>query len=86
MRQAVDYLRGIFGDALAGIVPVCSDFEGGRVFGVEEWLLPAMTALLGEARACSLLRVLHEELDKGRVERVFRQLRNAGKSLLRVSS
>lgn len=83
IRQAVDYLRGVFGDALAGVVPVCSDFERERVFGVEEWLLPAMTALLGEARACSLLRVLHEELDKSRVERVFRQLRNAGRSLLR---
>jgi hypothetical protein len=86
MHQAVDYLRGIFGAGLDGIVPVCADFAGGRVHGVEEELVPGMTALLGEAAARSMLRALHAEMDQGRVERVIRQLRNAGRSLLRAST
>lgn len=85
IRQALDYVRGIFGTSLAGLIPVCADFEGGRAFGVQEWLLPAMTELLGEARASSLLRVLHAELDAERLELVLRQLQRAGRTLLRAS-
>jgi hypothetical protein len=43
-----------------------------------------MTALLDEARACSLLRSLHRDLDTGRVARVFRQLAKAGVHLLQA--
>jgi hypothetical protein len=86
VHGAVAYVREQFGETLAGVVPVCAEFESGRAYGVQEELLPAMTALLGEAGARSMLRALHAEMDQGRLERVIRQLRNAGRSLLRASS
>ncbi len=81
--QAVQYHRELLGDSLAGVVPVCSDVERGREFGVREWLLPAMLDLLGEARGCAVLRVLREEIRRGRVRRVFLQLARAGAAILR---
>jgi len=73
----------LLGDTPAGVVPVCSDVERGREFGVREWLLPAMLDLLGEARGCAVLRVLREEIRRGRVRRVFLQLARAGAAILR---
>jgi predicted GTPase len=83
ISSAVAYHAELLGQYLAGIVPVCSDVRGDRVDGVHESLLPIMTALLDEARACSLLRALHRDVDSGRVQRVFQQLGNAGVELLR---
>lgn len=84
IRAAVDYNAQVFGDFLAGVIPVCTDVERGRVYGVEEWLLPAMATLLSEARACSLIRTLHHELDRGRARKVFQQMYNAGRDLLKT--
>jgi uncharacterized protein len=84
IREAVEYNRGEFGDLLAGVVPVCTDHERNRVYGIDEWLLPAMAAVLSDARACSLIRNLHAELDRGKVNRLLRQLRNAGVGLLKL--
>ncbi len=58
------------------------------MYGVEEWLLPALTELLDEAHAVGLLRVLRIEFDREKVTKVFRQMRavalEAGKLLWRT--
>lgn len=84
IREAVDYHHELFAGTLDGIVPLCSDSAHGRAFGADEWLLPVMIALLGDAQACSLVRTLHSEWDAGRVRTFMGQLLNAGNALLRV--
>jgi predicted GTPase len=61
---------------LAGLVPVCT--AGGKVYGIEEWFLPALTELLDDAHAVALLRCLRAEADTGKVRKVFQQLLAAG--------
>ncbi|HEY0982438.1 GTPase family protein [Schlesneria sp.] len=78
IRDALEFVRKTFSDRLASVVPVCSDRENGRVFGIEEYLLPTITLLLDEARACSLVRSLHREYDKQRAWQVVNQLMSVG--------
>src|SRR5262249_38719 len=79
-------VREQLGEYLVGVVPICA--APGKVYGVEEWLLPAMTELLDEAEAVGLLRVLRLEFDKEKVRKVFRQMKatalEAGKLLWRA--
>jgi len=82
IAAAVAYNRQLFGRLLSAIVPVCSDESRQRVYGVDEWLLPVITALLDEARAASLVRALHAQLDEGQWRRVCQQLVSAGKAVL----
>jgi predicted GTPase len=84
IREAVAYTRGLFGEKVAGIVPVCTDAENDRVFGVEEFLIPAMTPLLGNARATALLRSLHAAISSNKARRVVNQLWEVGKTLLKA--
>jgi predicted GTPase len=84
IREAVAYTRGLFGEKIAGIVPVCTDVEHDRQFGVEEFLIPAMTPLLGEARASALLRSLHTAISRNKASRVVNQLWEVGKTLLKA--
>ena len=86
IRDAVEYHRELFGTRVAGVIPLCADLARERVFGVEEFLIPAMTPLLGEARASSLLRTLHREISQGRTRRVVRQFWQIGKHLLRAGA
>jgi uncharacterized protein len=85
IREAVQYHRELLDRSLAGIVPVCSDVENQREFGVGQWLLPAMLQLLGEARGCAVLRILGQEGRSGQVRRVFRQLAQVGAMLLQAA-
>ena len=41
------------GAYLAGVIPVCT--APGKVYGLEEWLLPAVAELLDEVHAVALL-------------------------------
>jgi hypothetical protein len=82
-HDAVEAAREQFGDLLAEIAPVCT--AEGRVFGVQEWLVPLIVAKLGEARGVALLRCLHAEIDTRKVRRVFEQIYAAGKELYRLS-
>ena len=84
IRAAVEHHQRLFGEHLAGVIPVCADITRGRSAGIQEFLLPAIVASLGEARACSLLRTLHEELDRGRVRKLVQQLLQGGARLVRV--
>jgi uncharacterized protein len=65
-----------------GLVPCC--VAEGKVWGVSEELLPEVVALLGEAKAVSLLRCLHAEADEGKVKKVFGQLWAAGRKAIEL--
>ena len=77
IAEAVRAVREQFGEHLAAVVPVC--VAPGRVLGVEEWLLPTLVELLGEARAVAMLRCLRAEVDEKKIRKVFEQLLAAGK-------
>ncbi|HJZ89919.1 MAG TPA: GTPase [Gemmataceae bacterium] len=62
------------------LVPVCT--AEGKQWGVKEELLPAIVALLGEAKSVALLRCLHAEADEGKVRKVFSQLWAAGRKVI----
>ncbi len=85
MREAVEYCREALGSSLAGAVPVCTDWERGAVYGVDEWLVPAMCSLLDEARACAMLRTLRRDLGGDAVSKVMGQMRRAGAALLKAA-
>ncbi len=80
--QAVATVQEQLGEFLAGVVPVC--VAEGKVYGVEDWLLPALAELLDEAHAVALLRTLKAEFDRTKVRKVFKQLLDAGKQAVKV--
>jgi hypothetical protein len=80
IQQALSAVRDQFGDHLVGCVPVCT--AAGKVYGIEEWLLPAVLALLEEARAVALLRCLRAEADVEKIRKVLRQVLAAGSQVL----
>lgn len=80
----VAYTRGQFDPPLNAVVPVCTDGDGQRMWGVYEQLLPAMLLVLGDARGCAVLRTLHAELDRERIQLLFQQLGHACSTLLRA--
>jgi predicted GTPase len=82
IRQALEATREQLGEYLVGVVPVCA--AEGKVYGVQEWLLPAMTRLLDQAHAVGLLRCLRDEADAGKVKKVFEQLLAAGKQAAKI--
>jgi len=77
--EAVAAARESFPE-LSTVVPLCT--AEGRTWGVVEELLPAMVAILGEAKSVALLRCLHAEADEGKVKKVFGQLWAAGRKLI----
>jgi predicted GTPase len=78
IRAALEFAKETFGNRLSSIIPVCTDIEHHRVFGIEEYLLPTISLLLDEARACSLVRSLHRDYDQARAWQVVSQLVSAG--------
>ena len=54
------------------------------MYGVEEWLLPAVIELLDRAHAVAFLRCLKAEKDTGKVRKVFAQLLALGKGLGKI--
>jgi uncharacterized protein len=82
IAEAVKAVREQFGDQLAGVVPVC--LAEGRVYGVEEWLLPTLVELLDEAHAVAMLRCLRADVDARKIRKVFDQLLAAGKEAATV--
>ncbi len=79
---AMHAVREQLGEYLAGVVPVC--LAEGRVYGVQEWLLPTLVGVLDEARAVGMLRCLRAEADAGKIRKVFEQLAAAGKGLATI--
>jgi uncharacterized protein len=82
IAEAVNAVREQLGEYLVGVVPVC--VAEGKVYGVNEWLLPAMVQLMDEARAVAMLRVLRAEVDTRKIRKVFDQLLAAGKQTARI--
>ena len=72
-------------DCRAGMCGACRvRLVEGKVFGVEEWLLPALTKLLDQAHAVALLRCLRAESDTGKVRKIFDQIFAAGKQSAKI--
>jgi predicted GTPase len=80
--QALETVRDQLGDYLDGVVPVC--LVPGKVWGVEEYLLPAIAGLLDDAHGVALLRCLKAEKDTGKVRKVFQQLLSTGLQAARI--
>lgn len=78
---AVEYAREVFGARVAAFVPTCADIEHQRSWNIEEELLPTMSMHLDAARAAALLRGLHTEYDRGKVQQVVGQVLEAGKRI-----
>jgi predicted GTPase len=82
IQEALTAVRDQLGEHLVGAVPVVA--AEGKVYGIEEFFLPTLVELLGEARAVGLLRCLRAEVDTGKVRKVFRQFATAGEHILGV--
>jgi hypothetical protein len=82
MQEALTAVRDQLGEHLVGAVPLCT--APGKVYGIEEWFLPTIMELLGEARAVALLRCLRGERDAGKVRRVVEQALTLGSRILDV--
>ncbi|MCA9155510.1 MAG: 50S ribosome-binding GTPase [Planctomycetales bacterium] len=84
IRDAVRFNVEQFGPLLTAVVPVCADAARQRSTGIDEDLLPAITALLGEARGCAVLRTLHRDWEARRVKQTFAQLRASGWQIIQA--
>lgn len=81
IREAVDYVTETWGASLSSVVPVVTDREHGRVYGLEEWLLPTIALHLEDARAVSLVRTLRRGDDQQRIWQVVSQLIQVGRQI-----
>lgn len=83
IRKAVEQLTSTVFSEAAAVIPVCAGPTSERVYGVEEWLLPAIMSRLEEARAVLLLRALHREGKQNLWRRLWSQTTQAGSVALR---
>jgi predicted GTPase len=82
IRQALQAVDEQFGPSTAAIVPVCT--ATGKVYGVQEWLLPAMVELLDQAHAVAFLRCVKAEANTAKIRKVFHQLLAVGKGVVKI--
>jgi predicted GTPase len=82
IAAALEAVREQLGEYLRAVVPVCA--APGKMYGVEESLLPAMTELLDELHAVALLHCIRAEVDAGKVRRVLLQLKEAARQAARI--
>lgn len=81
---AVAYANEVFGPRVVEVVPTCADLAHQRVYGVAEFLIPALTARLSAGRAAALLRGLHDTCERTQWWQVVEQVMSAGKKLTDV--
>jgi predicted GTPase len=84
IQEALAAVREQFGFRIVGAVPAC--LAEGKTYGLDEWFLPALAELLGEARGVAMLRCLKSEADAGKVRKIFGQLLQVGQQVLQVWS
>ena len=84
IREAVNFAREATGNLLPSVVPVCTDREHNRIYGLEEWLLPMIIVQLDEARAVSLVRSLHQDYDRQKLQRTVAQFLEVGQRIAEV--
>jgi uncharacterized protein len=77
IRQVVEDVRRQWGRWIAGVVPACTDMQPGRLYGVREWVVPALIQLLPQAETKHLVELLFAERDRKRLRKILNQLRNA---------
>jgi predicted GTPase len=82
IQQALAAVQEQLGEYLTGAVPVC--VAPGKVYGMDEWFMPALAEFLDEAHAVALLRCLKAEFDAVKVRKVFQQLLAAGKEAVKI--
>jgi predicted GTPase len=82
IAEALAAVQEQLGDYLAGVVPVC--VAPGKVYGIQEYLLPALMELMDQAHGVAFLRCLRAEKDTRKVRRVFEQLLAAGKEVVKA--
>ncbi len=82
IQQALTAAWEHVGTYAAGVLPVCTAV--GKVYGIEEWLLPAVAEQLDEAHGVALLRCLRAEIDENKVRKVFHQLLAAAGEAARI--
>ncbi len=83
IRQALATVYEQLGPYVSAIVPVCT--APGKVYGVEEWLLPAVTQKLDEVHGVALLRCIRAEADAGKMQKLFYQLLETGKEAAKMA-
>ena len=83
IRDAVEYTRELFGDFATAVIPACSDVSRDRVYGVNEFVVPAIAVVLDEARASAVLRSIHSQASMEKLRTILKQVRNAGGALVR---
>ena len=81
IRDVVQDIQQLAGRTIAGVVPACTDMDKGRVYGIQEWVVPALLNLLPQAEAKHLVDVLYKERDQGRIGKLMSQLWNASAML-----
>jgi uncharacterized protein len=83
IREAVAAISEQLGDLKPVVVPVCA--SAGKVYGVDEFLLPAVMQRLDEAHGVAFLRCLRAEKDAGKIRKVFNQMLEAGKAAAQIA-
>ena len=83
IRQAVTAIEEQLGDLKPVVLPVCA--AAGKVYGVDEFLLPAVMQKLDEAHGVALLRCLRAEKDAGKIRKVFSQMLEVGKAAAQIT-
>jgi predicted GTPase len=82
IQEALTVVRDQLGEHLVGAVPICT--ASGKAYGIDEWFLPTLAELLGEARAVAMLRCLRAETDAARVHKVIQQVLKVGSQVLEL--
>ena len=83
IHDAVEHVKGLVAPSVTDVIPVCSAGDRSRVYGVEEWLIPAILGRVDDARAVMLLRILHLEVDRTTWWKIFEQTKAASTVALR---
>jgi predicted GTPase len=83
IHEALGVFKEQLGTYLAAEAPVCT--APGKIFGIDEFFLPELTSLLDDAHAIAFLRCLKAEVNAQKIRKVFHQLLEVGKGLMRVA-
>jgi predicted GTPase len=76
VQEASAAVREQLGQYLVGLVPLCT--EPGKVYGIDEYFMPALVEVLDEAHAVALLRCIRAEANTGKIKKSLRQLLQVG--------
>lgn len=76
IHDALEAVYEHFGSYLDGIVPVCTAAE--KVYGIDQFLVPALGKLHDLAHGVALLRCIKAESNTGKIRKIFTQLVESG--------